>query len=157
MRPQPFLRIFVSPAALCALGFLAAMGTVLQYSLRAHVPGSLEPGGLTFDNFIALLKPLYARVFLDTVGICFLTAACTLMVAYPVAYALVHAQNRLIKAAILVIAVTSASCASVRHIRESSPWRQRLHQFRAASSWASSTGRFRSCSRPSAWSPHSCT
>src|SRR5438552_14799155 len=106
MRPQPFLRIFVSPAALCALGFLAAMATVLQYSLRAYVPGSLEPGGLTFDNFTALLKPLYARVFLDTVGICFLTAACTLMVAYPVAYALVHAQNRLVKAAILVIAVT---------------------------------------------------
>ena len=62
--------------------------------------------GFTFDNFTALLKPLYARVFLDTVWICFLTAACTLIVAYPIAYALVHAQNRLIKAAILVIAVT---------------------------------------------------
>ena len=106
MKPQPFLRTFVFPAALCALGFLAAMATVLQYSLRAHVPGSLEVGGLTFDNFTALLKPLYARVFLDTVWICFLTAACTLLVAYPIAYALVHAQNRLIKAAILIIAVT---------------------------------------------------
>jgi putative spermidine/putrescine transport system permease protein len=106
MKPQPFLRTFVFPAALCALGFLAAMATVLQYSLRAYVPGSLEAGELTFDNFSALLKPLYARVFIDTVWICFLTAACTLLVAYPIAYALVHAQNRLIKAAILIIAVT---------------------------------------------------
>ena len=39
MKPQPFLRTFVSPAALCALGFLAAMAAVLQYSLRAYVPG----------------------------------------------------------------------------------------------------------------------
>src|SRR5439155_16349047 len=73
---------------------------------RAFVPGSLEAGGLTLDNFAALLKPLYARVFLDTVWICFLTAACTLFVGYPIAYALVHAQSRAIKAAILVIAVT---------------------------------------------------
>src|SRR5438309_11375626 len=106
MRPQPFLHAFVSPAALCALGFVAAMLAVLQYSLRAFVPGSLEAGGFTLDNFAAMLKPLYARVFLETVWICFLTAACTLIVAYPIAYALVHAQNRLIKAAILVIAVT---------------------------------------------------
>ena len=106
MRPQPFLHAFVSPAALCALGFVAAMLAVLQYSLRAFVPGSLEAGGLTLDNFTALLKPLYARVFLDTVWICFLTAACTLFVGYPIAYALVHAQSRAIKAAILVIAVT---------------------------------------------------
>src|SRR5262249_11583629 len=106
MKPQPFLRSFVFPAAVCALGFLLAMATVLQYSLRAYLPGSLEAGGLTFDNFWALLKPLYARVFLDTVWICFLTALSTLLVAYPIAYALVHAQNRLIKAAILIIAVT---------------------------------------------------
>jgi putative spermidine/putrescine transport system permease protein len=106
MKPQPFLRTFVFPAALCALGFLAAIATVLQYSLRAYVPGSLEAGGLTLDNFSALLKPLYARVFIDTVWICFLTATCTLIVAYPIAYALVHAQKRLIKAAILIIAVT---------------------------------------------------
>ena len=77
MQRPPFLRAFVLPAALCALGFVAAMAAVLQYSLRAYMPGSLEPGGLTLDNFAALLKPLYARVFLDTVWICFLTAACS--------------------------------------------------------------------------------
>ena len=43
---QPFLRTFITPAALCAFGFLAAMAAVLQFSVRAYIPGSLEPGGL---------------------------------------------------------------------------------------------------------------
>src|SRR5262252_5067436 len=106
MKPQPFLRIFVAPAVLCALALLAAMATVLQYSLRAYVPGSLEAGGFTLANFAALLKPLYARVFLYTGFLCWLTAASTLLVAYRVAYALVSAQSKLVKVAIIVTAVT---------------------------------------------------
>jgi putative spermidine/putrescine transport system permease protein len=106
MTTQPFLRAFVTPAAVCALGFMLALATVLQYSLRAFVPGLLEAGGFTLANFAALLKPLYARVFLDTVWICFLTAFCTLIVGYPLAYALVHVRNVTLKSAILVITVT---------------------------------------------------
>jgi putative spermidine/putrescine transport system permease protein len=104
--PRPFLRAFVSPAALCALGLTAALAAVLQFSLRAHVPGSLDPGGFTFDNFTALAKPLYARVFVDTVGLCLVTALCTLLVGYPLAYALVRSRNALIRSTILVIVVT---------------------------------------------------
>jgi len=106
MSPRPFLRLFVTPAVLCALGFAAALAAVMQYSLRAYVPGSLEAGGFTLDNFAALLRPLYARVFLETVWICFLTAFFTLLVGYPLAYALVHARHVALKSAILVIAVT---------------------------------------------------
>jgi putative spermidine/putrescine transport system permease protein len=106
MTDRPFLRAFVSPAALCAVAFVAALAAVLQYSVRAYVPGSLEPGGLTIANFTALLKPLYGRVFLDTVWICFLTAFWTLVIGYPLAYALVHARNVILKSTILVITVT---------------------------------------------------
>jgi putative spermidine/putrescine transport system permease protein len=106
MTPRPFLRLFVTPAVLCALGFAAALAAVMQYSLRAYVPGSLEAGGFTLDNFAALLRPLYARVFLETVWICFLTAFFTLLVGYPLAYALVHARHVALKSAILVITVT---------------------------------------------------
>src|SRR6266550_7779732 len=105
MNKQPFLRTFTTPAAFCALGFVAAMAAVLQYSLRAYVPGSLDPGGFTLANFADLLKPLYARVFLDTVWICFLTAVSTLIVGYPVAYALVHSHNAIVKSILLVIVV----------------------------------------------------
>lgn len=106
MNSQPFLRTFTAPAVLCAFGFLAAMAAVLQFSLRAYIPGSLEPGGFTLANFADLLKPLYARVFLDTVWICFLTAASTLIVGYPLAYALVRVQNAIARSILLVIVVT---------------------------------------------------
>lgn len=107
MNPQqPYLRTFATPAVLCAFGLVAALAAVLQFSLRAYVPGSLDPGGFTFVNFTDLLKPLYARVFLDTVWICFLTAVSTLIVGYPVAYALVRSQNALLKSILLVIVVT---------------------------------------------------
>jgi putative spermidine/putrescine transport system permease protein len=91
---------------LCAFGFLLALAAVLQFSLRAYVPGSLDPGGFTLANFKDLLKPLYARVFFDTVMICFLTAVSTLIVGYPLAYALVRTQSAVIKSVVLVIVVT---------------------------------------------------
>lgn len=106
MTERPFLRAFVTPAALCALAFVIAMAAVLQFSFRAFIPGSLEPGGLTLANFTALLKPLYAWVFVDTVWICFLTAFFTLIVGYPLAYALVNAQSRLVKSILLIVVVT---------------------------------------------------
>jgi putative spermidine/putrescine transport system permease protein len=106
VNPQPFLRAFTAPAVLCTFGLLAAMAAVLQFSLRAYIPGSLDPGGFTLANFADLLKPLYARVFLDTVWICFLTAISTLVVGYPLAYALVHTQNAIVKSTLLVIVVT---------------------------------------------------
>jgi putative spermidine/putrescine transport system permease protein len=106
VNPQPFLRLFTAPAMLCAFGFVVAMVAVLQFSLRAYVPGSLEPGGLTLANFAGLLKPLYAQVFLNTVWICFLTAISTLIAGYPLAYALVHTNSAVIKSVLLVIVVT---------------------------------------------------
>ena len=65
VKTQPFFRSFLTPAAICAVVYVVAMATVLQLSLRTYVPGSLDPGDLTLANFIALLKPLYARVFLQ--------------------------------------------------------------------------------------------
>jgi len=106
MNTQPFLRAFTAPAVLCSIALLAAMAVVLQFSLRAYVPGSLEPGNLTLANFTDLLKPLYSRVFLDTVWICALTALSTLLVGYPLAYAMVHTQNAIVKSILLVIVVT---------------------------------------------------
>lgn len=103
---QPFLRSFLTPATLCALAFVAAMIAVLQYSIRAFIPGSLEPGGFTLANFAALLRPLFARVFVDTVWICFLTTVFTLLVSYPLAYALVHVRSRFIKSFILITVIT---------------------------------------------------
>jgi putative spermidine/putrescine transport system permease protein len=99
-------RIALLPALICAIALLAALAAILNYSFRGHVPGSLDPAGYTLDNFAALLHPLYAGVFLDTAWICLLTALFTLLIGYPLALALVRARNRLVKSAILIIAIT---------------------------------------------------
>ena len=103
---QPFLRTFTAPGVLCAFGFVAALVAVLQYSLRAYVPGSLDPGGFTFANFADLLKPLYAQVFLNTVFVCAMTAVATLIVGYPLAYALVRIEQPIVRSMLFVIVVT---------------------------------------------------
>ena len=62
VKRQPLLRIFITPAAICAMIYVCAMVTILQFSMREFIPGSLIPGGLTLANFTALLKPLYGHV-----------------------------------------------------------------------------------------------
>ncbi len=51
-------------------------------------------------------RPLFRTVFIDTALICLLTAAFTLLVGYPIAYALVRTKSSALRAAILIIAVT---------------------------------------------------
>jgi putative spermidine/putrescine transport system permease protein len=106
MQRRPFLGLFVTPAAVTALVFTAALVVVLQYSVRKQIPGSLDVGGLTFDNFAAMLRPLYGRVFLDTLLLCLLTSTISLLLGYPLAYALVRARNAITKSVILIIVVT---------------------------------------------------
>jgi putative spermidine/putrescine transport system permease protein len=106
MQRRPFFGLFVTPAAVTALVFTAALLAVLQYSVRQQIPGSLDVGGLTFDNFTAMLRPLYGRVFLDTLLLCLLTSTISLLLGYPLAYALVRARNAITKSVILIIVVT---------------------------------------------------
>ena len=106
IRRQPFLKLFTVPAVLVAVIFAIAMATILQYSVREQIPGSLNVGGFTFENFTAMLRPLYARVFLDTVWLCLLTALISLVLAYPLAYALVRSTHVTIKSFILIVTIT---------------------------------------------------
>ncbi|MGZ5924228.1 MAG: ABC transporter permease [Rhizomicrobium sp.] len=106
MQRRPFFGLFVTPAAVTALVFTAALVAVLQYSVRKQIPGSLDVGGLTSDNFTAMLRPLYGRVFLDTLLLCLLTSTISLLLGYPLAYALVRARNAITKSVILIIVVT---------------------------------------------------
>jgi putative spermidine/putrescine transport system permease protein len=106
MTARPFLGWFVSPAGLVALGLVAAMAAVLQFSVRAYIPGSLDVGGFSLQNFAALARPLYAWAFWATVLLCFETAAFTLILAYPLAYALVRTRSSVLRSFILVASVT---------------------------------------------------
>ena len=90
----------------CVRRLSAALAAVMQYSLRAYVPGSLEPAGFTLENFAgapaAALCAGVPRYGLDLLPDGVLHA----IVGYPLAYALVRAATSSIKSAILVITVT---------------------------------------------------
>ncbi|SHJ93781.1 putative spermidine/putrescine transport system permease protein [Aureimonas altamirensis DSM 21988] len=106
MSKRPFLRWFASPSILIAFGIAASFLAIVQYSFRAHIPGSLDPGGLTLDNFTTLLKAVYGQAFLNTVLLCLWTALFTLLIGYPLAYAMIRAKSARLRSAILLISLT---------------------------------------------------
>ncbi len=106
MSKRPFLGWFASPSFLIAFGIAASFVAIVQYSLRAHVPGSLDPGGFTLDNFTTLWKAVYGEAFATTVSLCFWTAIFTLAIGYPLAYAMVRARSPRLRSAILLISLT---------------------------------------------------
>ena len=59
MSKRPFLIPFLVPAILVAVMFLAALAEILQYSFREFIPGSLDVGGFTLDNFARIYRPVY--------------------------------------------------------------------------------------------------
>lgn len=103
---RPFFLVFLVPSVLLGALFLAALGSVLQYSVRRFIPGSLDVGGFTLENFAQLAKPIYAWVIFDTFLISFITAAVTLVLSYPVAYALVRARKDWIRTVLVILAIT---------------------------------------------------
>lgn len=96
----------VLPSVLVALGICIALLSVFQFSLRAYIPGSLEVGGLTLANFTGLSKPIYLTALWNTLALSVETTACTLLLAYPLAYALVRVRHRLLKSFILIVSIT---------------------------------------------------
>lgn len=106
MTKRPFFIWFVTPAVVLALFYMFGLASVLELSFRKFIPGSLEVGEWTFSNLEYVVRPLFRTVFTDTALICLLTAAFTLLVGYPIAYALVRTKSSALRAAILIIAVT---------------------------------------------------
>ena len=106
MSKRPFLRWFASPSVLVAVAIAASFLAIVQYSLRAYVPGSLDPGGYTLENFTTLWKAVYGQAFVTTVLLCFWTALFTLLIGYPLAYAIVRARSPALRGAILLISLT---------------------------------------------------
>ena len=75
----------VSPAVVVALCIAVSMVAVLQFSFRAFIPGSLDVGGLTLENFNGLTKPVYVTAFFNTFMLSVETTVLSLLAAYPLA------------------------------------------------------------------------
>jgi putative spermidine/putrescine transport system permease protein len=96
----------VSPSVVVAAGIAVSLLAVLQFSFRAHVPGSLDVGGFTFENFFGMGKSIYLDAFANTLRLSVETTIVSLLVAYPLAYALVRVRHRALKSFILVVSIT---------------------------------------------------
>lgn len=103
---RPFFITFLAPAVVTAVILVAALFEVLQYSVREFIPGSLNVGGLTLDNFTRLNRPIYWWVLVDTFFISLMTAMFSLVLAYPVAYALVRAQRDWVRSLLVSLSIT---------------------------------------------------
>lgn len=106
MARRPFLGWFASPSILIAFGITASFLAIVQYSLRAHIAGSIEPGGFSLANFATLWHVAYGRAFLNSVLLCFWTALFALLIGYPLAYAMVRARSAALRSVILLTSLT---------------------------------------------------
>jgi putative spermidine/putrescine transport system permease protein len=97
---------FTIPSMLVALAVVLSLGAVFQYSFRTFIPGSLDTGGFTLDNFYNIGRPLYFWVIVDTLLISFLTALFCLLLSYPVAYALVRTKAEWLRTLLVVLSIT---------------------------------------------------
>ncbi len=105
MKRQPFFYWFTVPAVVLALAFLASMAAIIQYSFRKYIPGSLDVGPVTLENFERLAHPLYFNVYLDTLLLSLYTSVFTLLLGYPLAYVLVRARSGWIKSTVLIVSI----------------------------------------------------
>ena len=103
---RPFFVTFLAPAIVTAVILAAAMFEVLQYSVREFIPGSLNVGGFTLDNFVRIQRPIYWWVLLDTFYISLLTAIFALVLSYPIAYALVRARRDWVRSLLVSLSIT---------------------------------------------------
>lgn len=96
----------ISPSVIVALCICVALLTVFQFSLRAYIPGSLDVGGFTLANFTGMGRSIYRDALRNTLVLSIETMVFSLLLAYPLAYALVRVRNRALKSMILITAIT---------------------------------------------------
>lgn len=101
----PFFGWFVLPAVCLAVALTASLASLFQYSFRQYIPGSIQVGGFTLDNFGRMGSWVYLRVFIDSVMLSACTAAANLVLGYPLAYALVRSRSSLLKSSILITTI----------------------------------------------------
>ena len=103
-RRSPALGYALLAPALAMLALLAiALGALLRFSVVEFIPGSIQTGGLTTQNFRGVLAPHYLRYIADTIVLSALTTVLTLAASYPVAYALARTPSARVRSLLLVL------------------------------------------------------
>lgn len=97
------MRLWLIPAVVVIGMFAMALGALFQYSVLEFVPGSLQTGGFTIENFRRVASPQYLGYVWDTVVLSAATTALTLLASYPVAYALARTRSRAVRSWLLIL------------------------------------------------------
>ncbi len=97
------MKLLLAPSLVLIAVFAAALMALLRYSVVEFVPGSLKTGGLTAENFRAVLARQYLGAVWDTLLLSAATTLCTLVASYPVAYALARTRSSRVRSALLVL------------------------------------------------------
>jgi putative spermidine/putrescine transport system permease protein len=97
------VKLLLAPSLVVIAVFAAALMALLRYSVVEFIPGSLKTGGLTADNFRAVLARQYLGAVWDTLLLSAATTLCTLVASYPVAYALARTRSSRVRSALLVL------------------------------------------------------
>jgi putative spermidine/putrescine transport system permease protein len=97
------MRLLLVPALVVIGMFAVAMGALFQYSVLEFVPGSLQTGGFTIENFRRVASPQYLGYVWDTLVLSAATTALTLLASYPVAYALARTRSRAVRSWLLIL------------------------------------------------------
>lgn len=97
------MKLLLAPAVVVLAVFAAALTALFRWSLLEFIPGSLQAGGMTLANFRGVLAPQHLDAIRDTVVLSALTTGLTLVLSYPVAYALASTPSRRVRSALLVL------------------------------------------------------
>jgi putative spermidine/putrescine transport system permease protein len=97
------MRLLLIPAVVVIGMFAVALGALFQYSVLEFVPGSLQTGGFTIENFRRVASPQYLGYVWDTVVLSAATTALTLVASYPVAYAMARTRSRAVRSWLLIL------------------------------------------------------
>jgi putative spermidine/putrescine transport system permease protein len=97
------VKLLLAPSLVVIAVFAAALMALLRYSFLEFIPGSLQTGGLTADNFRAVLARQYLGAVWDTLLLSTATTLFTLGASYPVAYALARTRSSRVRSALLVL------------------------------------------------------
>lgn len=63
----------------------------------------------TLDNYTALIDPVFAKIFLRSVGIALITTLCCLLVAYPFSYLMIKSRHQSLLLLLIIIPFWTSS------------------------------------------------
>ncbi|MBV9860040.1 MAG: ABC transporter permease [Alphaproteobacteria bacterium] len=102
---RPIVALAVIAGAGAGAILAAALLNIFGYSVRAYTPGSLQVGGFTLANFVRMVSAAHLAVLWDTIFLGFVSAVLSLLLSFPLAYAMVRATRNWVKALLFLVAI----------------------------------------------------